>query len=166
MRKAPASHQGDPGSIPGQGPCKLSRALVLCCATRVLNIFNLWLCSAVIIGWCGWQPKAPLHVCFSNTLFGMISPQNYYYYYYYKAGFTSTYYTIMTPKIMLVKRQMLFFTNKVWFSQRLQLRNLWNSMGFFPFTIFNQLDVKLGPNFQRLFNLGYVGIHQIKYTGF
>ena len=36
--KAFASHQGDPGSIPGQGHiCELSCALVLCCATRVFQ---------------------------------------------------------------------------------------------------------------------------------
>ena len=51
VRKALAPHQGDPGSILGQGHlCELSCALVLCCAQ--------WFS----------RPKVPLHVCFSNTL--------------------------------------------------------------------------------------------------
>ena len=78
-RKALTSHLGDPGSIPGQGHilCELSCALVLCCATRVFPDhpvflpwlhFRSWLCSVVIMGWCGCQQKASLHACFSNTL--------------------------------------------------------------------------------------------------
>ena len=99
VHKALASHQGDPGSILGAF-CELSRALVLCCATRVFQTkqfppsrkikhFWSWLCSVVIMGWCGRQLNAPLHACFSNTLsqlnskrrVRMISLPNYYYYY-------------------------------------------------------------------------------------
>ena len=60
--------------------CELSCVLVLCCATRVFQTiypvflpqekikhFRSWLCSVVIMGWCGWQLNAPLHACFSNT---------------------------------------------------------------------------------------------------
>ena len=65
---------------PAWAICELSCVLVLCCATRVFqtirfsslgeksNTFDLWLCSVVIMGWFGWQPKAPLHACFSNKL--------------------------------------------------------------------------------------------------
>ena len=65
---------------PVRAICDLSCALALCCATMVFQtirvsslcknqtLFDLWLCSVVIMGWCGWLPKAPLHACFANTL--------------------------------------------------------------------------------------------------
>ena len=59
VRKALAFHQGDPCAIPGHGR-ESSCALVLCCATKVLQTirfsslgkikhFDLWLCSVVVM---------------------------------------------------------------------------------------------------------------------